>query len=174
MKGTIDWSGWAKKLYAVFSKYKYVFLVILAGVVLLLLPTFGGEEKGAPPPTSAADAPADFSLTAMEEKLSETLSEIDGAGKARVVLTLKGGTRQVVAKDETFSEQENSSTTVVVAKGSGNEEAVVLQQIYPQYQGAIIVCPGGGNPAVKLKITEAVAAVTGLGAARISVCKGNE
>ncbi len=173
MKETMNLGGWGKKLYSVFSKYKYVFLIILAGVILLLLPSFGGEEKAAAPPTTAIETTADFRLADMEEKLSEALSQIDGAGKTRVVLTLKGSARQIVAKDESFSDKENSSTTVVVSKGSGSEEAVVLQQVYPQYQGALVICPGGGNPAVKLKITEAVAAVTGLGAARISVCKGN-
>lgn len=171
---SLDWNGWAKKLYAIFSKYKYVLLVILAGILLLLLPSFGEKKQtAAPKETQELQLSAEFDLGAMEQKLSEALSEIDGAGKTRVILTLKGGTRQILAKDESFSEQENSSTTVVVSKGSGFQDAVVLQQVYPQYQGALVICPGGGNAAVKLKITEAVSAVTGLGAARISVCKGN-
>lgn len=172
MKGSIDWKGWGEKLGGVLSRYKYVFLVILAGVVLLLLPSSGGE-KGAPAETAVAGTPADFDLATMEQKLADAISEIDGAGKTRVVLTLKGSARQIVAIDESSSDKENASTTVVVSKGSGTEDAVVLQQVYPQYQGALIICPGGGKPAVKLKVTEAVAAVTGLGAARISVCKGN-
>lgn len=173
MKGSIEWSGWAKKLLGVLNQYKYVFLVILVGAALLILPGLGGGEKKAESPPTAQEADADFDLAAMEQKLADAISEIDGAGKARVVLTLKGGTRQIVAKDESSSDKENSSTTVVVNKGSGQQDAVVLQQVYPQYQGALIICPGGGSAAVKLKVTEAVAAVTGLGAARISVCKGN-
>ena len=31
----VDWSVWGKKLRALFDKYKFVFLVILVGVVLL-------------------------------------------------------------------------------------------------------------------------------------------
>ena len=38
---------------------------------------------------------------------------------------------------------------------------------------ALVVCPGGNDPAVKLQISEAVAALTGLGADKISICKGN-
>lgn len=172
MKLDVDWNGWGKKLYAVFSKYKYVVLVILAGVILLLLPTFGGEKTAAAPPAAEAAAGA-FDLEAMERKLSEALSEIDGAGQVRVVLTLKSSARQIVAQDGTTSEKDSSTTTVVVSKGSGVEDTVVLQEVYPQYQGALVVCPGGGDPAVKLKLVGAVSAVTGLGAGRISVCKGN-
>ena len=62
--------------------------------------------------------------------------------------------------------------TVVISSGSGTQEAVLVQQFYPRFQGALIVSEGGGDPAVRLNITEAVAALTGLGADKISVCKG--
>ena len=54
----------------------------------------------------------------------------------------------------------------------GTEETVTLQQISPQYQGALVVCSGGGNPSVRLQVVEAVSALTGLGADHISVCEG--
>ncbi len=57
-------------------------------------------------------------------------------------------------------------------KGSGTEEVVVLKQYYPTFQGALIVCSGGGDAQVQLLITQAVSALTGLSAARISVCQG--
>ena len=43
----------------------------------------------------------------------------------------------------------------------------------PEKGVALVVCPGGNDPAVKLQISEAVAALTGLGAEKISICKGN-
>lgn len=173
MKGSIEFKAWGGKLTGLLSQYKYVFLVILVGVALLLLPSFGGERGESQEGSVSEATTAEFDLAAMEQKLAEALSEIEGAGKARVILTLKSSARQVVARDESMKEQESSATTVVINKGTGYQDAVVLQQIYPQYQGALIICPGGGEATVKLKITEAVAAVTGLGAARISVCKGN-
>ncbi len=172
MKGNWDFKGWAGKIAALLGQYRYVLLVILVGVFLLVLPNFGGGKKESPA-AAPADTSVEFDLSSMEKKLADAISEISGAGKARVVLTLKSGPRQVVAVNESVSDRGNSSTTVVISKGSGTQDAVVLQQVYPQYQGALIICPGGGEAAVKLKITEAVSAVTGLGAARISVCKGN-
>ena len=41
----------------------------------------------------------------------------------------------------------------------------------PLYRGALIVCEGGGNDAVRLQVIEAVAALTGLGSDRIAVVK---
>lgn len=171
MKGTMDWRVWGKRLRGLLDKYKFVFLVILAGAALLLLPSFGGGGTQEKPPAAPTATAEEFSVEAMERKLEEALSQVDGAGKATVVLTLRSGPRQVVAQDGKQSDKETTASTVVVSKGSGTEDAVVLQQIYPQYQGALVVCPGGGEAAVRLKIIDAVSALTGLGSDKISVCK---
>ena len=49
---------------------------------------------------------------------------------------------------------------------------VSLQTVAPQFRGALVVCPGGGDAQIRLKLIEAVSALTGLGADRISVCQG--
>jgi len=38
---------------------------------------------------------------------------------------------------------------------------------------ALVVCPGGGDPRIQLRLLEAVSALTGLGTDRISICQGN-
>lgn len=115
-------------------------------------------------------------MEALEEKLENTLSEIDGAGQVLVMLTVESGMKRVLAQNGSV-EQDNSTAqreteTVVVSTGSGTQDVVLVQQIYPQFQGALVVATGGGDPAVRLKLTEAVAALTGLGADKISICKG--
>lgn len=167
--------GAVKKLAPALQKYKYVLLVILAGVLLLLLP--GPKSAG----QAAAQTPGEtyerFDLEKMEEKVSSALSQIDGAGKVAVVLTLKAGTRQILAQDGKNTTRDTgaaelTTTTVVVSRGSGIQETVILQEIYPQFQGALVVSPGAGDPVVRLKLSEAVTALTGLGADKISICKG--
>lgn len=169
MSGKVDWNGLIKKAGCALNQYKYVFLVVLVGIILLLLPS--GKKTAGMAQTPVGAGTVEFSVEAMERKLEEALSQVEGAGKVTVVLTVKGGSRQIVAQDGKTSGQENTTSTVVVSKGSGVEDAVVLQQIYPQYQGALVVCPGGGDPAVRLKLVEAVAALTGLGSDKISVCR---
>ncbi|MFQ8983403.1 MAG: hypothetical protein ACLR6W_04145 [Evtepia sp.] len=53
-----------------------------------------------------------------------------------------------------------------------SQETVTVQEIYPRYQGALVVCPGGDDPEVRLQITEALSALTGLGADKISISEG--
>ncbi|NLF34973.1 MAG: stage III sporulation protein AG [Clostridiales bacterium] len=157
-----------KKLSALLEKYKFVLLVILVGVILLLLPSGGAERGAAGPEGGTSQTVRVFDLEAMEKRMADALSEIDGAGRVTVILTIKSGNRKVLAEDT----RENESSAVVVSRGSGYQEAVTVQEFYPEFQGALVVCPGGGDPAVRLKLAEAVSALTGLGSNKISICKG--
>lgn len=156
------WKGW---------KYSYVLLIAAVGIVLLLLPTGGRDSPAVETP--AREEGVSFDLDAFEEKLERALSQIEGAGTARVVLTLDGGSRQVLARNQERNGNGGDSNTVVtVGKGSAAQEVVPLQTVAPEFRGALVVCPGGGNASVRLKLIEAVSAVTGLGSDRISVCAG--
>ncbi len=156
--------GWKEAL----GKYRYALLVVAAGVMLLLLPTGNGGKEEARPEETAEP----FDVAAFEEKLEEVLSQVDGAGKVRVVLTLEGGSRKVLAQDREQDEEGGGSASVVtVGRGSGTQTVVPLQVLSPSFRGALVVCPGGGEPRVALALTQAVSALTGLGSDRIAVCR---
>ena len=163
---------WAQKALKTVGKYQYVLLVILVGVLLLLWPS--GEGKTSAPPTAEAEEP--FRVEELEEKLERALSQVEGAGEVTVVLTVRDGPRQVVAQDGSATEGESQSTrtdeTVLLSKGSGAQEPAVLQQLGPEYRGALVVSTGGGDPQVRLALSKAVSALTGLGADKITICKG--
>lgn len=166
---------WKRRLMELFQRYKYALLVVAAGVVLMVLPALGGEAKEQSPQQQSVQE-VEFGTEELEGRLEEALSRMEGVGEAKVVLTLRSGPSQVLAQDTQRSigadQSQSSQSTVVISQGSGSEEAVVLQQLSPQYQGALVVCSGGDDPAVRLRVVEAVAALTGLGADKISVSKG--
>ena len=155
------------------DQYKYVLIVIAAGIILLLWPT--GERKQNTGTDSTADVRETFDLDALEEKLSRTLSKVEGAGEVTVTLTVKSGMEQVLASDRSTSVGERGSSveeeTVLVNSGGG-QEPVLLTRKYPTFQGALVVCEGGDDAKVRLLLTQAVSALTGLGTDRITVCKG--
>lgn len=166
------WENQGAGLRKVLERYKWILLVIGVGLLLLAWPTAG---KGVlPTAESAGEGSYAFDLGELENKFSGALSEIQGAGRVTVVLTVKNGTRQILAEDTTYSERDNSveeeTSTVILSRGSGVQEAVKLQEIYPQFQGALVICDGAGDPAVRLKLTEATMALTGLGSDKISIC----
>lgn len=160
---------------ALWNHYKYVVLVILAGVVLLAWPTGGGEKK-----EPAQTEEIGMTLEETEEKMQEILSQISGVGRLSLMLTLDATGEQALAQDSELSfsgseeapeEYQRRSETVVLSKSGGEDSAVVTGSTYPVYRGALVVCEGGENAEVKLAVTQAVAALTGLSTDRITVVK---
>lgn len=151
--------------------YKYVILAVLLGVILLLLP----DGKAAAEKKTAQSA--EFDRTAVQREMENILSAIDGAGKLRLMLTVRGGGELELAQDRSLTQkgsaEEYSDKTETVVLGSGSSaEVVVTQSRYPDFVGALVVCEGGGSAAVRLEITQALCALTGLPSDRISVIKG--
>ena len=169
MNGRESLAKLAGKIKGPMEKYRLVWLVILAGLILLMLP-MGEEEE---PVQETTTATTQFDLAALENRLEEALSKIDGAGEVTVVLTIQNGPRQVLAQDVDRRTGEGENTeTVILSRGSSAQETVAVQELYPSYQGALLICEGGDDPDVRLKLTEATSALTGLGADKISISKG--
>ena len=147
-------------------KNKYVLAVLLLGLVLILLPTGGGSNASLAAVTDAQprapEAPV-FSLAEQEERLESTLSCVAGAGKVKVLLSLRSTVSRELA--------ESGEGVLIISAGSAGESPVELYYSYPAYLGAVILCEGADNPAVSLGITQAVSAFTGLGANRIEIMK---
>lgn len=177
-----NFSGVYKKLWEKIIKNKYVVAVVVLGIILIAFP-FGKSKDGDVEQTGQTNVVDNvFSLEEQEEKVAAALSKIDGAGEVQVVLTLNTSTEQVVAQneetavksDEESSESSSGIETVIVSDGGSGEGPVTLKYIYPEYRGALVVAGGAGNPSVKLQITEAVSALTGLGTDKITVTKMKE
>lgn len=152
------------------KKYGMTLLIVAAGVALMLLP--GTSEDAGEKQT--AQNTEDFSLEETQAQMEKLLSRIEGTGKLQLMLTLKSGSRLRLAEDqdETANQEETSrrTETVTVSRG-GSEDVVITQQMYPIYQGAVVVCQGADQAAVRLAVTEAVSALTGLSSDRITVVK---
>jgi stage III sporulation protein AG len=155
---------------------KVILIALAAGILILtLIPKSAKTEPAAKIDLSEPV----FSLAEEEEKLSQALSRIDGAGKVTVLLTLKTGVRREIAEDEKSeytnrggdASQSTSKTSVRLQNGSGNQSALTLRYDYPEYQGALVITESS-NAAVKLAITQAVMSLTGLSADKITVVKG--
>ena len=168
-----NWKLPAKeKIMALAGRYKWGLLVLAAGLLLLLWPAQSQtQSKESPKGEEQLAGEESFSLEDMEKRLSQALSEIQGAGEVQVLLTLDQGVERVLASDSIQEDGAEEQSTVIL-EGDEGEEAVLITQYYPSFQGALVVCPGGNDPQVRLQITQAVSALTGLGSDRISVCAG--
>lgn len=158
----------SKKVSEVLQKYRYALLVLLVGAVLLAWPT----EKAVSSQPSApmkTDEIGSFDVSELEERMEQTLSAMKGVGRAEVVLTLQSGSRKILAEDTDLQQDAARRSTLILNAGSGVETTVTTQMISPVFQGALVVCDGGGQAEVRLEVVHAVEALTGLRADRISV-----
>lgn len=162
------------QLRAAAKKYRYVLLTALLGLFLLLLP--GGET--AQKRTEGTESEG-FDRAALQREMEEILSEIEGVGKLSLMLTVEGGGEKQLARDESASvrasdtdeEQSRKTETVVLGSGSG-AEVVITQSYYPRFVGALVVCEGADSASVRLTVTQAVGALTGLSSDQITVARG--
>ena len=123
----------------------------------------------------------------LESRLEDTLSQISGVGAVQVMITLNATQELVLEKDQ---QTQSSSTTEEDSQGgnrtshqisrsedtvyhsSGNNEPFVVKTLLPRVEGVVVVAQGAGDPQVRLALNEAVSALTGLRADKISICKG--
>ena len=168
-----------RKVLKILKKYKFAVLILLLGIALLLLPSSQKETK-----TQTTEAPQtteddDAYAAQTEQRLTEMLSNIEGAGKVEVMLTLRTGSRTRYLTDTQNSEETSDSgtqrtseqKTVILSEGSAYDKAAVSAVDYPLFQGALIVSEGADSASVKLALTQAVAALTGLSSDQITVVK---
>lgn len=162
----MDWVALRSKVTQVAGKYRYALLVLAVGLALMLIPAGRQEEAAPAAPTTAAEQPESVS-----RELSDILSQIQGAGEVRVMLTEATGEKTHYQTNTDISDSVSRIDTVIVTDSDRNESGLIRQVDPPTYLGAIVVCQGADRAAVRLAIVEAVSMVTGLGADQISVLK---
>lgn len=166
----MEWKSVTDRVIAFLKKYRYAALVLILGLVLMLIPT--GNQNSA----STEDMPAETQAEpTMEQRLEAILSQIEGAGKVKVMLSTASGEQILYQTNDDILTGTDSSTirqdTVTVSDAQRNESGLVKQVLPPTYLGAIILCQGGDSASIRLAITDAVSKITGLGANQISVLK---
>ena len=154
-----------QRINALLAKYKYPVLILLVGLALMLLPS--GKEAQTPEPT-AETVPTENDL---ESKLEAILSQIDGAGQVKVLLTEEAGREHLYQTDSEVRADSRTDDTVLIEDGSNTESGLIRQTLEPKYRGAVILCQGADDAAIRLAIVQAVRCITGLGADAISVLK---
>ena len=162
----MDWVTLRSRGKELVRRYRYVLLVVLAGLFLMALPD-GKNAKAAPEPAAAVTEPRQD----LQTDLEEILSQIQGAGRVRVLLTQREGEQTVYQTDEDSTSSGVRSDTVLLSGADRSQTGLVRQINPPTYLGAVIVCQGADSASVRLAIVSAVGSVTGLSTDKITVLK---
>ena len=149
-------------------------VLIICGIALMAALLFGSlkpRESSSPSPAAEDCAQTERDI---EQRLTELISRIDGAGSCTVMVTLDTSSQRVYAEERSSSSstgdsvRASSEDTSVVLAGSG-KEALETGTVLPQVRGVAVVCAGAANPAVKEKIANAVCGALGIRLSRVCV-----
>jgi len=177
----------------------------LNGAVLLLIAGFtlfafggifrkntglGGDSPatGNPREETAAALSGEGYEAGLEQRLEDTLSQMHGVGKVKVMLTLSYGKEITVANDSTTSESDIKETdsgggtrttqtrstdtkNIIMSDRNGDSEPLVLREAQAKVEGVIVVAEGGDSVFVRDAVTKAVGAVLGVEVHKIQVFK---
>lgn len=169
-------------------------LIVVAGVILIGLSAkdfidMDNEKQivGTNTGNDVSEGDSSRYIRVMENRLKSVLSKVEGVGDANVMITLEASSEKVTLKDipksseitnetaenGTVRQQTNSrsdESTIYSEEGKGKVPYVV-KEIEPKIMGVVVVSEGGGNPAIKKEIIEAVQVLFGIEAHKIKVMK---
>ena len=119
-------------------------------------------------------------VTALEERLEQMVSAIDGAGETDVMLTLENGVEYVYADEQktnsdrveqtdSVSVRDDSQRTVVTVDAENGKEGLLITEIQPTVRGVVVACAGGGDETVATMVTNAVKTALDISDKRVCV-----
>ena len=170
-----------KELFKTEKRVRVLAILGVPGILLLglseLLPNPRSNKSAKEPKSQTETKETDF-CSQTEQKLSALITQMEGAGRVQVMLTMESSDEKIYASDEKNNvkndgdtEQKSFDSKYVLVDSDTGDTGILLKTNAPKVKGVIIVCDGGGNPSVVNQITNAVSAALGIGANRISVLK---
>lgn len=176
-----------------------VFIIILIITIVAINYIWNGnskeEKKDITPQAENSNDVTQVSSEVKEDdievRLSNILSNIQGVGNVKVLLTYSETSTYVPIYNEntkgsnttetdssggsrTISETDSQKEVIFKEDGSGNKEPITKSIISPKIEGAIITAQGADDANVKASIIQAVEAATGLATHKIQVFKMGE
>lgn len=178
-----------KEIFNKLSADKKTMFIVLAGIIgvlILVASEFIPEEENTKKDekeiqVSEYNVENHYEYAEMlENKLTDLISSIEGAGKTKVMLTLVSSSEAVYAQndktdmesgDEEREKISKENDYVLIKTDSSKEEALLLKIIQPEVKGVAVVCEGGDSIYVQQKIIETISAVFDINSSKIKVTK---
>lgn len=166
-----SWQKFLKNLRGGDRKFRWLFWVGLAGVVLIAL------SEWLPSTEEEMDSVAVTSQQvegALEKRIATLLSSVEGVGRCRVMVTLESGTQTVYAADTRIAagaEEQTTDTTFLRVDTDTGPVGLKLTEIQPTIKGVVVACAGGGSETVRQRVMQVVTTAFHISQRRVCVVK---
>lgn len=162
------------KVKSVIKNIKSEYIFIALAVVLIAYFALSGllkdKKRDDGGYTNIEVTDADSYCLYLESKIKKCLENIDGVGKADVTVTVDGEIEEVYATEKvTVETSQGNKITESVVMVSG--KPLLIKEIYPYINGIVVVADGGNNPAVKVKIIDAITTCVEVDCTQILILK---
>ncbi len=114
----------------------------------------------------------------LEDKIQKFVENIEGAGRAKVIITLAETTEYIYATDDKDVQKNNTNSDdstiekeYVIIENNNNDEGLLIKTIEPKVRGVAISCEGGNDAKVQEQIYSAVEAILDISTSNISITK---
>lgn len=152
----------------------------VAVMILLMLSTVFHKKSGDTRQGVSQEQTEDYSEMErdLEQRLERLISEIDGAGKVKVMVTMDTSSTRIYDRNvksensqqsgaDGLSESVGRQTEVVLAGSS--KEPLQIGTVQPQVRGAAVVCTGAADPVIRERVANTVAKALNIGISRVYV-----
>lgn len=153
------------------SNKKVQYTIIGVTLVLVLIISLFGFKTEEQKANQVQDEVLIY-VNSLEDKLSNTLSKVAGAGNVEVVITVESGRETVLAMKTTTKEGINgleSETSPIIING----KPVVVKELYPKITGVLIVAKGANNIAVMNRLQQATISLLDININQIEILTMN-
>lgn len=150
----------------IFKDKKIRFFIVAVLAILVFVIMFCNFSDGNKDSSQTDEVTA--YVNNLEKTLSEMLTEIDGAGKVKVAISVASGRETVLATKTTITQTESGTqkeeTPIIV-----NGKTVVLKELYPEITGVLIIAEGADSIKVLNKIQQATTSLLNIDINRIEI-----
>ncbi len=188
----LDFFKFKELIHKLLSGKNYGQIVVILGIAGLFLILISGFFKSDNKKSSAKSMVQAATSENRQEKLQQNLesiiSTVEGAGKSKVLLTFESAAETVYATEERKNKEASEDKSggeitrkkesddcekkyITIKDSEGTEHALAVTEIEPKVKGVIVICPGGDNPIVKKRITDAVTTALNIPSKRVCVTK---
>ena len=161
-----------------------ILTLAVAGIILIAVSYIWDEQPELVTVSDATGSTLAEDARQLEERLTEIIGQVAGAGETCVMVTMDTTRESVYAEDITSQrrstqtgelgsgDEDFSEERTHVLLGNGSEESpLVEKRIEPIVRGVLILCEGAEDPVVEARVTEAVRTVLGISSSQICVEK---
>ena len=170
------------------KKTKFIIAAGLIGIIFIFLSDIFPKSSESVSSRELNEISVSQIESALEKRMENILSSIEGVGKTKVMITLQKSKEDIYQSERKFTSEvtygsasqsnskveervSNEENIIIIEDENGHDQALLIASIQPIVKGVVVVCQGGEDNRVKEKVINTVVTVLAISSNRVFVSK---